>query len=55
MILNEKIREKSDGKDYQWRTAKKGFGYFDLDDKGMCGYKQFKNGLQMFGCFNNEN
>jgi hypothetical protein len=46
----EKIRLKSDGRTEEWKTGKKALFYFDLEDKKQCGYPQFKQGLDKFGC-----
>lgn len=49
-ILYEKIRLKSDGKTNEWKTAKKALSYFDLGDEKKCCFKQFKCGMDKFGC-----
>ena len=36
LIVYEKIREKSNGKTNEWKTAKKALAYFDLNDNGKC-------------------
>lgn len=50
LTLYEKIREKSDGKTNEWKTAKKALFYFDLEDRKNCHFVQFKQGLDKFGC-----
>jgi hypothetical protein len=35
----EKIREKSNGKNNEWKTAKKALAYFDLNDNGCVEFK----------------
>ena len=49
-ILFEKVREKSDGKTNEWKTAKKALSYFDLGDEKACDLETFAKGLDKFGC-----
>lgn len=50
IILYEKIRQKTQTKEDEGKTAKKAFKYFDLFDKGVIDITQFKAGLEKFGC-----
>lgn len=54
-ILYEKIREKSDGKTNEWKTAKKALAYFDLNDNGIVEFDEFKRALDKFGCVFKDN
>ena len=53
--MYENIREKSDGKTNEWKTAKKALAYFDLNDNGKVEFNEFKKGLDKFGCVFKDN
>lgn len=54
-VIYEKIREKSDGKNSEWKAGKKALSYFDLGDNGNSDFAGFKAGLDKFGCVFREN